>query len=386
MSTLIHPHDRSIGMSNVNFSAAARKIFAVGILAVTACVPQPITPGGLVAPGMRVSNEIIEADLAMISIWRERLDVVRDRVSAQPASRDLRSRREYAIAKAEAWLSFARDEYATEPRGEVADAALARARMTIELLEQDSVDAPSSDPESNVVAGTATVHPELWRGVAQVRADSNSWVVASDLAELEVALVRAGRVQEATGAACRAQTHLIRARRILARANSRVAEFAVPMVVARADSAPADTAAANQPVTVSVHFALDRSELSAASRKILDNVVEALRAHPEFGVVLEGHADPRGRAAYNMALSRRRVEQVRDYLASKGLVVDRMETRAMGTSARAASGTSALDYALDRRVTMQFLAPGGSILTEGDKPTDLQLESESPKSTKRSGR
>ncbi len=377
-------------MSTRNLSTFLRFAAILFAAASSACAPHASTMGSLTAPRLRVTNEIIEADLAMIGIWRERLDVVRERNEESSASRAERTSRTYAVAKAAAWLSFARDEYATEPRSEVADAALERARLVIQAMEGDSMPpAQWQGAAENLVMGTSEVHSELWRGAEAVRADSNWSAVASDLAELEVALVRAGRVEAATGAACRAETHLIRARRILARAKSRLDDLVpLPMVAeARKDTTP--VLQKDMPVTISVHFALDRSELGDASRKLLGDVVRVLALHPEYGVVLEGHADPRGRAAHNQALSQRRVESVRDFLASQGIIVDRLEARARGTESRAGVGVSLMDYALDRRVTLQFLAPDGSILKEGDRPSDLQIEDPARKRstrTKRSGR
>lgn len=370
-------------MLNRNLSDIPRIATILFVALSAACAPHAAAPGGLTTPRMRVTNEILEADLAMIGLWRERLDDVRSRYEDTPAERSLFSSRMYSVAKAAAWLSFARDEYATEPRSEVADAALARARGMIEALEQDSLPSAQHAPVANIVMGTAEVHEELWRGAAAIRADTNWTIVATDLAELEVALVRAGRVEAAVGAACRAETHLIRARRLLTRAHNRLAEIVPPVVVVEAPrdttpKAPEVILPKDRPVTISVHFALDRSELSEPSRKLLNDIVRVLQAHPDYGVVLEGHADPRGRAAHNLALSRRRVESVRDYLASQGVIVDRLEARARGTSERAGQGTSLIDYALDRRVTLQFLAPDGSILKEGDRPSDLQVEESAP--------
>lgn len=365
------------------------------VLASGACAPHSVAPGGLTTPRMRVTNEILEADLAMIGLWRERLDDIRIRYEETPAPKQVLSARMYSVSKAAAWLSFARDEYATEPRSEVADAALERARTMIESMEKDSLPSAQHAPAGNVVMGTAEVHPELWRGAAAIREDTNWVAVSGDLAELEVALVRAGRVAAAVGSTCRAETHLIRARRILARINNRLNEMIPPVVVVEAprDTTPVEPAPIlpkDMPVTISVHFALDRHDLSAASMKLLNDIARVLRAHPDYGVVLEGHADPRGKAEYNLALSRRRVESVRDYLASQGLIVDRFDARARGTSERAGRGTTLIDYALDRRVTLKFLAPDGSILKEGDRPSDLQVEEPAPekRSTRepRSGR
>ena len=51
-----------------------------------------------------------------------------------------------------------------------------------------------------------------------------------------------------------------------------------------------------------------------------------------------GHADVRGPEKYNLALSERRAELVKNYLVSQGIAADKIETRAEGK-----------DQATDRR-------------------------------------
>jgi hypothetical protein len=45
---------------------------------------------------------------------------------------------------------------------------------------------------------------------------------------------------------------------------------------------------------------------------------------------LQGHADHRGRSAFNKALTERRVERTRNFLTEHGVPSDNMETRALG--------------------------------------------------------
>jgi outer membrane protein OmpA-like peptidoglycan-associated protein len=47
-------------------------------------------------------------------------------------------------------------------------------------------------------------------------------------------------------------------------------------------------------------------------------------------LILEGHADPRGGAVYNQALSERRVERVKSFLVERGVPAENIETKALG--------------------------------------------------------
>lgn len=51
---------------------------------------------------------------------------------------------------------------------------------------------------------------------------------------------------------------------------------------------------------------------------------------PQNELMIVGHADVRGPEKYNMALSERRVEVVRNYLVSQGVAADKIQTRAEG--------------------------------------------------------
>jgi outer membrane protein OmpA-like peptidoglycan-associated protein len=82
-------------------------------------------------------------------------------------------------------------------------------------------------------------------------------------------------------------------------------------------------------------------------------------ALPDAKVRVSGYADPRGSAAVNEALSKRRAEAVAAVLASAGVPEDRLIVEAHGkTEAMSAEGD--MDgYALDRRVTVRIERTGG---------------------------
>jgi outer membrane protein OmpA-like peptidoglycan-associated protein len=55
-----------------------------------------------------------------------------------------------------------------------------------------------------------------------------------------------------------------------------------------------------------------------------------LKYEPDAHLILGGHADPRGSAEYNKALTQRRVERTKNFLVEHGVPADHFETRSFG--------------------------------------------------------
>jgi outer membrane protein OmpA-like peptidoglycan-associated protein len=69
---------------------------------------------------------------------------------------------------------------------------------------------------------------------------------------------------------------------------------------------------------VPVHFGFDSSTIRDADLTVLSQVAEVIKQiYPTALVTIEGFADPAGSAQYNIALSRRRAEAVRDIMVSR---------------------------------------------------------------------
>ena len=79
-----------------------------------------------------------------------------------------------------------------------------------------------------------------------------------------------------------------------------------------------------------VFFETDSSELTPQARATLDKQAQWLQMYNRYAFTVEGHADERGTREYNIALSARRGQTVRDYLASRGIEPNRMRTIAYG--------------------------------------------------------
>lgn len=83
-------------------------------------------------------------------------------------------------------------------------------------------------------------------------------------------------------------------------------------------------------VMLRIGFGFDSTDLTAASRRDLARVAEALADGQMAGVsvTLEGHTDATGDADYNLQLSQRRANAVVTYLIQRGIANERL--RAVG--------------------------------------------------------
>jgi outer membrane protein OmpA-like peptidoglycan-associated protein len=123
-----------------------------------------------------------------------------------------------------------------------------------------------------------------------------------------------------------------------------------------------------------VHFALDKSYLSPATTKLLDEIVRVLKANPGISVDLAGHTDPRAPQAYNQALGMRRATSVRNYLLRKGISTNRMTIRSNSFNNRVTNDQGVNPYALERRVEFKYRDVRGMEFEVIDRFDDLQPE------------
>jgi peptidoglycan-associated lipoprotein len=98
-----------------------------------------------------------------------------------------------------------------------------------------------------------------------------------------------------------------------------------------------------------VFFALDSYSLDSQSRQTLDAQADWLARYPNVNVTIEGHADERGTREYNLALGDRRANAARDYLQSRGVAPNRMQTISWGKERPAVEGSNEEAWAQNRR-------------------------------------
>jgi len=103
------------------------------------------------------------------------------------------------------------------------------------------------------------------------------------------------------------------------------------------------------PAKRSVYYEYDKSEITAEGRKLIEAHADYLRAHPGLKVVVEGNADERGSAEYNVALGQRRADGVSKIMMLLGVREDRIETVSFGKEKPKAGGHNETSWSENRR-------------------------------------
>jgi peptidoglycan-associated lipoprotein len=106
-----------------------------------------------------------------------------------------------------------------------------------------------------------------------------------------------------------------------------------------------------------VYFATDEAVLHEDARAFLKAHAEAIKKHPEMGVVtIQGHCDERGSDEYNLALGKRRAAAVKRYLMSLGVPSSRLDTMSYGESRPAVPGHDESAWRYNRRSELKSSA------------------------------
>lgn len=106
-----------------------------------------------------------------------------------------------------------------------------------------------------------------------------------------------------------------------------------------------------------VHFDYDKSVVKATEVVKLQEAVKALKANPNFKLLVEGHCDERGTEEYNRALGERRALSVRAQLIKSGIAPTRLRTLSYGEDKPAELGHTEAAWAKNRRSELVLLKP-----------------------------
>ena len=104
-----------------------------------------------------------------------------------------------------------------------------------------------------------------------------------------------------------------------------------------------------------VNFESGSAAITPDSYSVLDQVVKSLKAYPEVRVEIAGHTDNVGKDDYNLVLSQKRAESVKQYLVNAGLSADRLVAKGYGESTPIASNATPAGRADNRRIEFRRL-------------------------------
>lgn len=128
-----------------------------------------------------------------------------------------------------------------------------------------------------------------------------------------------------------------------------------------------------------VHFALDRSDLSPASKVVVQQWAVQLNQYPQLSIVLKGYTDSHASRAYNMKLAERRIQTVQNYLILQGMNPLQIDSEIKGPVDFQTDGDIKIAEAKSRRVIFHVADANGIHIEYVPQWEDLQIESEQQK-------
>ncbi len=99
-----------------------------------------------------------------------------------------------------------------------------------------------------------------------------------------------------------------------------------------------------------IKFAFDSAKISDDSKAILEVAVTTLKNNPKMKVEIEGHTDSIGTAEYNLGLSQKRADSVKNHLISEGIGAERLQAVGKGEADPLVSNELKEGRAKNRRV------------------------------------
>jgi OOP family OmpA-OmpF porin len=118
-----------------------------------------------------------------------------------------------------------------------------------------------------------------------------------------------------------------------------------------------DTGGCPISLTLAVEFDVDKSDIKPRYHDELHRGAAFIHKYLDSRILIAGHTDWTASEAYNMALSRRRAESVRDYLVDNfGIQGERLEAMGYGETFPIADNTTAEGRQRNRRVELSIYA------------------------------
>jgi outer membrane protein OmpA-like peptidoglycan-associated protein len=113
----------------------------------------------------------------------------------------------------------------------------------------------------------------------------------------------------------------------------------------------------------SIRFDFDKADIKPEYRDVLNRISGILMTLKGFTIAVYGYTDDVGTQAYNLQLSKRRAEAVRDFLVQAGISPTIMSTKGFGKADPRVPGDSEKARAANRRVEIGIVET--RLLTNG---------------------
>lgn len=105
---------------------------------------------------------------------------------------------------------------------------------------------------------------------------------------------------------------------------------------------------------IGVNFNFNKATLRPESMPILYNATEILLSHPDLNVEIQGYTDNSGSEKYNLQLSQKRANVIRDFLVAKGVAASRLTAVGYGEANPVMDNRTATGRAFNRRIEFKL--------------------------------
>lgn len=112
---------------------------------------------------------------------------------------------------------------------------------------------------------------------------------------------------------------------------------------------------ANNTITLNnIFFDYDKAQVKKVSIPELKRIASFLKNNKKLNISIEGHTDNKGTKDYNLELSKRRAQSVKEYLIDQGINPNRLEAIGFGDTMPAFANTGEKNMSQNRRVEIRI--------------------------------
>lgn len=248
----------------------------------------------------------------------------------------------YGYAKAQCWLDSAESQYFENDRTGYVAEGVAESAALIRAMEADRK-ASGTVGDTKHIAASDRVRDDLWKSIASLKSQPGFECVAPSVACAEVRLVRAGHANVQTGWR-QANPHIRIAEGLLAQAQAEITvcnkalEEPAPREATPAPPPPPVATPTNETFSLQADALFqfdrgDREHLLPAGKAKLDWLITRLKEYQRIDKIdISGYTDRLGTDRYNLALSQKRADTVKNYLIAGGVRVAAISAVGRGKS------------------------------------------------------
>jgi outer membrane protein OmpA-like peptidoglycan-associated protein len=112
-----------------------------------------------------------------------------------------------------------------------------------------------------------------------------------------------------------------------------------------------------------LNFEFGKADIKKDSFPYLDKLADTLNKAKNWTLEIQGHTDDKGGDDFNMKLSQNRADAVKNYLITKGVLLDSITAKGFGESKPLVPNDSDANREKNRRVEFKITKPNNQVVT-----------------------